>query len=169
PFRGKTGQKSGDYFKGSDNAGDYMIIAKMGSWIPKSQAQRQNNLANTLAIGNGIVLMPGVPIEWRQLIVDEFDIPIKLSDFALDASLARRRIEQMQAKLQHAIQMAGQVMGMFQADVQPGMEPPPEQKRQALSEIAAELLNEMVPIIPLVDTHPVHIKFYQDWVKEDEG
>lgn len=169
PFRSKQGQKAGEWFKGSDIDADYLIVAKRGSWIPKSRAQRQNDLANALGVGQGMVLNPQVPPEWRQLIIDEFDIDIVLNDFEIDANLARRRMDKMSSRLTHAVNMAASIVATQFAGDAAGQQIAPQQKQQAVWEVAAELLCEMVPLIAGADTHPVHIKWLQDWLKQDEG
>jgi len=192
PFQGRAGERQGAYFKGSDIDADFQIVAKKGSWLPKTKEERQTNLFNALTIGNGLVLMPQAPAEWRQKILDEFDIDIELDDFALDARLARARIEEMERLLPSVVQMVQtQVMPALQQkaleqqtqldqakSLLNPMDPnsaamlaqmPEQVQMPDITQVAAQMLSQMVEIMPEADEHPVHILFIKNWLKSDEG
>lgn len=147
PFKGKAGDEEGAWFKGSDVEADYFLAVKKRSWMPKNEIDRRDDLMQALAVGGGMVLNPQVPIEWRQAIVDVFDLDIELQDYTLDARNCRLRMDEMAKQSSFAEQMAGQ-MGNQQ--------------------IAPLLLLQMVPIEQEADDHAICAQWLKDFIKGDE-
>lgn len=148
PFRGKVGEPEGEWFKGSDITNDFRIRVRMRSWVPRGDEQKRLDLVNGLSVGGGVVLNPQAPLALRRAIIERFNMNIDIDDSNLETRDARREIDEMTKMIRPAMALA-QMLGSM--------------------EVAPQILSAMVPIDADMDSHPVYMQFYKEWVKGDEG
>lgn len=149
PLQGKVGLPPGVRLSGKDVKAKFRVTAKRRSYLPKTESDRQNELMAALqAVGAAggpevLVQAPGLKRE----IEERYNVDLGLDTSKLDHHECRKRLDKMKQMLPQAQQAATQY----------GPEAVPM------------ILSQMVPIMPDADDHGICIKWWQDWLKEDEA
>ena len=77
PLTGSLGELEIKEFKASDIPADFIIVAVPNSWMPRSQTEQREDLANALNLG---VLNPEMPPSIRRYAFQCFNIPVDLEE-----------------------------------------------------------------------------------------
>lgn len=168
--KGAYDDNEGTYFEKADIQGDFLITAKEGSYMPRSDAERRATAME--AVEKGVFALPP---KLRRFLLDEMGISFEIDDVAPDYRKQKMEIKRLEELLPHALQAwaeEGQPP-MLAPDGQMIMEPMP-------NPMIVEYLAKQIPVeiaqsrsIPgmgiSIDKNPVHIECVDEYLLTDAG
>jgi len=166
PFKGKTGEAEGGWFKGSDIDASFYITAKPRSWVPKGEMDRRGDLMGALQAVGGIQGLATVAQQMPKLLAEiseVFDVDLDIADVSLDTRVARLRLDAMREILPQAKAASGQWSVISS---QLGGESSSLSPDQMIIQV---ITNAEGAQIDTEDNHDAHIQFYRRWLTTDEG
>ncbi len=196
PYLGEHGQAEAQWFRSCDIDNDIELTMQADSWMPRTEAQLRNDMAEALAVGG----MPGgiysnmFPPDARPEAMRRWQIPFDDDKQAVDTQRQFIEIQKI-VQLVGEAAMQNQAMGLppqgaqvpvgagvgqdpssmvadggsSPANPQPAQDPSMAPPMMQLGQDPLMMASMQVPVEPWVDEHVYHIEEIKRWLKTDQG